>query len=275
MGKKDVVTVDLSVERGYLYKLPDSFGIQIGKVHGIGKRGNQEDCFGISDITEQGLYDKGILVALSDGMGGMLSGEKASTAAVISCLQYFENVPVAEGQSPRQYLEEMVLNANTDVITALGESSGAGGATFIGAYIDGCVVNWISVGDSHIYLYSGGRLIQLNKEHNYGAELDMKVAEGEISEAEARNHPQRRALTSFMGLEDLTQMDSNEMPLVMMPGDMLILMTDGIFGTLTDEEIIAKLDNPVEKIAMSVHMEVENRQKPNQDNYTGIFIRFD
>lgn len=272
---KDVITVDLSVERGYLFKLPDSFGIQIGKVHGIGKRGNQEDCFGISDVTEQGLYDKGILVTLSDGMGGMLDGEKASTAAVVSCLQHFENVPIAKGQSPRQYLEEMVLEANEEVLNVLGDSSGAGGATIIGAYIDGCVVHWVSVGDSHIYLYSGGRLIQLNKEHNFGAELDMQAAQGEISEEEARNHPQRRALTSFLGIDELKEIDSNEVPLIMMPGDMLILLTDGVFGTLSENEIISKLDNPVEKIAMLIHMEVENKQKPNQDNYTGIFIRFD
>lgn len=272
---KNVITVDLSVERGYLFKLPDSFGIQIGKVHGIGKRGNQEDCFGISDVTEQGLYDKGILVTLSDGMGGMMDGEKASTAAVVSCLQHFENVPIAKGQSPRQYLEEMVLEANEEVLNVLGDSSGAGGATFIGAYIDGCVVHWVSVGDSHIYLYSGGRLIQLNKEHNFGAELDMQAAQGEISEEEARNHPQRRALTSFLGIDELQEIDSNEVPLIMMPGDMLILLTDGVFGTLSDNEIISKLDNPVEKIAMLIHMEIENRQKPNQDNYTGIFIRFD
>lgn len=266
-------TIDLSMERGYIVPVPDNCNFKIGKLHGVGKRSNQEDCFGISEITEQYFSEKGIFVALADGMGGMQDGEKASMAAVVSSLTYFDTVSISEG--PQDYLMNMIHQVNEDVLSALGDTSGMGGATFIGVHLDGCVAHWISIGDSHLYLYRDEKLIQLNQDHTYGAELDKKVREGQISAEEARNHPQRRALTSYLGISDLEKIDGSEDPLVMMPGDMLLIMTDGVFGTLSEEEIMAKLDNSVGKIAMSLQMEVENKHKPNQDNYTGIIIQFD
>jgi protein phosphatase len=263
-------TIDLSIERGYAIEVPDWYGIQIGKVHGMGARSNQEDAFGISEIEEEQLMQKGLLAVLADGMGGMQSGEKASAAAVISCLQFFE-----QNELPSGWMKEMVLDANEAAIDALGTDTGAGGTTLIAVHIDGNLVNWISVGDSHLYLYREGVLKQLNHDHNYAAVLQKEVENGEISEEEALKHKQRKALTSYIGMRDLEEIDDAGERLVLQKGDWLLLMTDGIFGTLSEEEITSQLSYMVGKAAMCIQMEIDKKQKKNQDNYTGILIKFD
>lgn len=263
-------TVDLSIERGYAVDIPQWYGVKIGKVHGIGQRENQEDAFAISEIDEQRLSERGVLAVLADGMGGMADGEKASVATVISCLQYFEQSDLTE-----EWMRDMAYEANEKVLDALGDAAGIGGSTLIAVHIDGTIIDWVSVGDSHLYLYRNGKLKQLNQDHIYGNVLDQMVRNHEISEEEALHHAQRKALTSYMGLRNLEEIDSCEERMLLQSKDLILMMTDGIFGTLTEKEIIEKLDQSVAKIAMGLQMEIENKKKMNQDNYTGILIYFE
>lgn len=66
--------------------------------------------------------------------------------------------------------------------------------------------------DSHIYLYRDGTLEQLNIDHNFGAQLDQMALEGSITQDEALHHPQRAALTSYLGISELTLISGNRMP---------------------------------------------------------------
>ena len=64
-------------------------------------------------------------------------------------------------------------------------------------------LRFVSVGDSHIYLFRKGKLYQLNRDHNYFSELLEEVKAGRMTMEEARSHPERAHLTSFVGLEEL------------------------------------------------------------------------
>ncbi|MBO5449990.1 MAG: serine/threonine-protein phosphatase [Lachnospiraceae bacterium] len=262
-------TVDLSVERGYAVCVPKRYGIQIGKLHGIGKRENQEDAFAISEIKDDDVSQNDIFVVLADGMGGMQDGERASSAAVISCMQYYE-----QGDFKPDWMKDMVLNANDAAIEALGSSAGSGGSTLIAVQICEMKVKWVSVGDSHLYLYRDGELKQVNHDHNYGAVLDEQAKNGEISQEEALYHARRKALTSYIGLSDLEEIDGIGETLDMKRGDYLLLLSDGVFGTLSDDEIIANLHDSIGKSALCIQAEIESKRKANQDNYTGILIKF-
>lgn len=268
MGRRVSKTVDLRVSRRYQIELSPKSGMAIGKVHGIGSREMQQDAFGVSGTGENEIKEKGLLAVLADGMGGMSSGERASMATVVSCLDFFGKYGI--GRYAQEELTEMMHEANADVVRELGGV--AGGSTAIVAYIREKKVSWASVGDSHIYLYRKHTLYQLNHDHNYAATLQIMVEEGRISREEALQDPQRAALTSFMGLEELPQIDSNEEPLDLKKGDRLVLMSDGVFGTLSNEEMESVMEYLPEKTAMLLEAQIQQKRRRNQDNYAAIII---
>lgn len=263
-------TLNLGRENFYRVEISPKSGLVIGKVHGIGARENQQDAFGISDTAEKVVAEKGLLLVLADGMGGMCDGEKASMAAVISCLDYFEQYKMQE--EIREELLEMLYQANRQVQIELKENAGSGGSTAIAVVLRDQKVSWVSVGDSRLYLFRDGCLHQLNREHNYAATLEKMVQRGEMSKDEAMSHPQRRALTSFLGLNELIDIDSNETEMILEKGDRLLLMSDGVFGTLSEQEIEETMKYSAEKAAMYLGIRIENKKRPNQDNYTALVI---
>lgn len=270
MGRRVEKTLDMGMDREYQMDLSPRCGLVIGKTHGIGARGNQEDAFGVSDTDDEAVEERGILLILSDGMGGMCDGEKASTVTVVACLNYFETHEMSD--EPWEDLQDMVYEANGQVQEALGSSAGVGGATLAAAWIRDLRAYWISVGDSRLYLYREGELYQMNQEHNYGARLDSMAENGEITRRQAAEDPRRKALTSYIGMDEVEEADWNEEELVLQKGDYLLLMSDGVFGTLSEQEIMDALQYPAHKAAMHLEMQIERRHKRKQDNYTAMIV---
>ena len=98
---------------------------------------------------------------------------------------------------------------------------------------------------------------------------------GKISLEEARNDSQRHALTSFIGMGEVERIDRSMHPLHLSPGDKVLLMSDGVFGTVPDEEM-ARLAGPVDAVAAARNLEnaVLAAQKPGQDNFTAIILEY-
>lgn len=272
-NKKDEiteVTVDLGYEKEYQIETPDDCGLSIGKVHGIGARSMQQDSFGISDLIEDIIQDKGVMAVLADGMGGLSDGERASMATIISCLNYFDTHPMVE--SVQEELVAMAENANIEVKEVLGGSRGTSGSTLIAVVVKERQLFWVSVGDSRIFLYRDGELTQLSKDHNYAADLQERVEAGEITEEEALSDPQRNALTSYIGIDYLDKIDCCDGPLELFEGDRILLTSDGVYNTLTTEEITDLMQFSVGKTMMHIGMQIEAKRKKNQDNYTAILL---
>lgn len=268
--EKVQVTVDLGYEKAYQIETPEDCGLLIGKAHGIGARSKQQDSFGVSQMQEDVIRDKGILAILADGMGGMASGEKASMATVISCLNYFDTHDMSESVSDD--LRAMAENANVEVKDVLGGSRGASGSTLVGVYIKDGEMFWVSVGDSRIYLYRDGELQQVSRDHNYAAVLQKRVEAGEITQEEALGDPQKDALTSYIGIDFLEEIDYNTESLAVFEGDKILLTSDGVYNTLTTEEIEDALRFSAGRAMMHLGMQVESKRKKNQDNYTALVL---
>ena len=135
-------------------------------------------------------------------------------------------------------------------------------------------MQWITVGDSRIYLYRGGSLIQLNREHVYYAELLKQAINGKLSFAEANRDPQAERLSSFVGMGDLKHVDFCLNKLHLREGDRILLMSDGVFNTLSEEEI-AKAVQAAEdtaQAAASLEQKVLQKNAPNQDNFTCVLL---
>ncbi|WP_026523336.1 PP2C family protein-serine/threonine phosphatase [Butyrivibrio sp. MB2005] len=276
--------VDPSYEKtGYPENYPDRASVKINKVprsspaiittvHGVGSRPAQQDSFGISDVENpENITKKGILAIVADGMGGLEDGDRVSQLVVVKMLQGFDQATGDE--NPADLLLSLLDSANDAVNRELGsERQGQCGSTLVSVLVKKDKLYFISVGDSHIYLYRSGTLKQLNRDHNYAAELDEMVRNGEMSIEEAMTNPKRAALTSYIGMGDLELVDQNSNPILLKQHDRILLMSDGVYGTLGDENICHAMDVPLKESGQMINEMIRAENKQNQDNYTCILM---
>jgi serine/threonine protein phosphatase PrpC len=204
-------------------------------------------------------------------MGGMADGGEASAIVTRTMLQYFNESISTE--RPESDLFNMLFDANDNVSRFMSER-GKGGSTAVAVILREDMLYWVSVGDSRIYLIRGGAVIQLNREHTYAADLDAKAAAGEITWEEAAGDPKRGALTSYLGIGQLVKTDRNAYPVQMLCGDRVLLMSDGVFGVLTDGEILEAMAHEPQASAVRLQEMTLAKQIPNQDNFTAIIIEY-
>ena len=260
-------TVDVSVE---FTDFPDSIlqtGIKIGNAQDIGARNEQQDSFGISNMEEDFVQNNGILAIVADGMGGMSNGSQYSKLTVQTALQSFNN---ENSEKDDETTLLRILKRVTDAV----ENSGleGGGSTLVAVLIREKLLHFISVGDSRIYLMRNGGLIQLNREHVYGRELDDMVANGLKDAEEAAADPQRAALTSFIGISSEMKVDRNIRPITLYSGDKIVLMSDGIYGFISEGEIKELLLQEPMPAAEAIRKAVIAKKSPYQDNLTIVIL---
>ncbi len=243
--------------------------VRIGKVHAVGKRENQQDSFAYSDVADQRtVEEKGILLLVADGMGGMENGAAVSATVAIEALRYFDTY-APTGDIP-SYLNDMAEYINDKVNEFLGPRGiGRSGSTLVAVHIKDHMVHWISIGDSCIYLYQNNALTRLNKLHNYGTQLNEKLERGEMTLEEVMAEPNKHALTSYIGAGEIELIDQNFEPLTLYSGDRLVLMSDGI-ETVSEEDLGIMLRYDVEEAALKLRYQIEQINKRNQDNFTAI-----
>ena len=255
------------------------YRLQTGNFQGIGKRAKQEDSFYISDFTKDTiLREKGFLAVVADGMGGMENGAQMSAIITTTAKEYFEQVYMPEAVSDedmhlilRKFLKVICENARTIMSDPEEEDSGS---TLVAVWITGAKLYFVSVGDSRIYLQRNGEMFLLNREHNLGTQLAESMAEGRISLDEYRDITGKSGLTSFIGITDMKWYDISHRSFELQKGDTVLLMSDGVFGTLSDDKIseaICKED----ALCTSKNLKeaIETIGRPKQDNYTGVIVQ--
>lgn len=193
----------------------------------IGKRPRQEDAYGIRHFPE------GSLAVVCDGMGGHDAGALASATAVKLFIEVFADAAAEPSVTAR--LQSALTGANAAVGRLYEGSNAYGGTTLLAVFAGHGVLRWISVGDSGLYLWRHGTLSRLNEDHSMRAVYEQFVGPGGMSrrEALAGGHVLRSALTG----EDIPMIDVHERPFPILPGDRLILCTDGI-ETLVEQGLL-------------------------------------
>ena len=243
----------------------------------VGARETQEDAFAFSDMENLELSNtKGVLAVVADGMGGLSFGEEASRVAVQTFLKEFTRNNSLESVS--HCLSRALIIANASVFD-LAYQDGQEldiGTTLTAAVIFKNALYWISVGDSRIYLYRNGKLTRLSRDHIYLNHLIEDVNNGKITMSQAKNNPEGRYLTSHLGLLEIPEVDQSNDPLLLIPGDLVLLCSDGLYNTLSNQEITELLDcleeNSKENIAENLVRKVLSKNKRHQDNITVVVL---
>ncbi len=228
----------------------------------IGKREDQEDSVNASRPEIQ--QDVGVLCVVSDGVGGLKNGKEASQLVVDTMVSTFYKSSI--GDTPEQILLRGAALAQ-EAVRGIQKKPGECGATLVAALIRQGRCSFLSIGDSRIYLYRGGSLVLLTRSQNRARRLDVQIGLGYMPEG-ARTDNKRDALTGYVGMEKLSQADRSSHSFSVGPGDRIALMTDGVFGTLTEDEITEIMGLPEEEVACTMIDRTVEKGNPYQDNCT-------
>ena len=250
-----------------VHQEPNSLSISCGMAQTIGKREQQQDSLYCSNWKDpQTLRSRGLLAAVADGIGGLKDGNLASQGAMQAMRAAFQEDSV--NNPPPDRLLAYAAAAQKSVLK-LNETSSCG-ATLVTVLITGKSMHFLSIGDSRIYLYRAGALLQLNREHI----LQRQNAEKEQLYGRGEQLTKKRAgaLTSYLGKENLTQIDRSLQPMTLLPGDRIALMSDGVFNIISEQELIAHLRKSPEMAAKEIIQSVDAHDHPAQDNASVVVI---
>ncbi len=236
-------------------------------------RPNNEDSFSVDE--EIGLF------VVADGMGGHNSGEVASglaTENIRNFARHFlgdgknELPPGADPMAPAResQLVFCVKNANTIIYEkgrAMPKDAGMG-TTVVAALVDTKAVTVAHVGDSRLYLFRKGRLEQLTEDHSL---VGDQVKRGLITPEEASHSNLQNILTRAVGAEADVKVDVATHPLL--PGDVLLLASDGLTKMMSDPEIAAVIAADGAPKAVVPRLIEKSRAAGGYDNVTVVAIR--
>ena len=238
-----------------------------------GERRYQEDDFGIAGGKFGGEETAPeLLMVLADGMGGEVGGARASRCVVRTFLSRFAEL---EGATAAR-LNECLHAANRNLYAQVSDDPELDGmgSTVVAAVYDGCNLSWLSVGDSPMWLFTGGRITRLNADHSMAPVLDRMVESGEISREEALSDGTRQMLRSAVTGLDLDLVDRARRSCRLEQGDCLLVASDGL-ETLAEEDIercLGDSNGNAEAAADALFSAVQAAGRPNQDNVTFLLL---
>jgi serine/threonine protein phosphatase PrpC len=206
------------------------------------------------------------LLLVADGMGGEPAGDVASDIASHTMRDEFPALPSGDvGQA----LKQAFRKANEAIFReAEAEPDRTGmGTTLTAALLQGRYATIAHVGDSRAYLLRGDGLTQVTRDHSL---VEDEVAGGRMSKTAARNDPRRNILTHSLGSS--ARLDS-KLPsifeLTLLPGDRLLLCTDGLYDVLDDVDLRRALagTDPGEAVRSLVQLA---KERNTRDNATAV-----
>jgi PPM family protein phosphatase len=218
-----------------------------------------------------------LVTVLADGMGGHAGGSLASRMACEAFLDAYARSADIAPQVPAR-LSLGLDHANAAIAAKVVEKPALAGmgTTLVGTAFGPQGLEWISVGDSPLYLFRRGELALLNEDHSLAPALDQLAAQGKITVEQARNDVRRHMLRSAVSGDDLDLIDLSHMPLPLESGDYVIAASDGIH-TLDQAEITRivqawSLEGPA-AIAAALIRRIDDLQEQHQDNTTVVVVR--
>ena len=227
------------------------------------KRSMNQDYF-YSNENAVGSFRNLFIVA--DGMGGHKAGDHASRLCVE---QIVESVKGTKHTTPVSIFEEAVSRANAAIYEESVkhiEFEGMG-TTMVACTFQEDMMYVANIGDSRLYLMRE-KMVQITDDHSLVEEL---VKNGNLTESEARVHPQKNIITRALGTENLVSADYFEVSV--RPGDMILLCSDGLSNMLDDDdmEYILMHSDTLEKAGDALISQAN--KNGGEDNITAVLVK--
>ncbi|MBX3210496.1 MAG: serine/threonine-protein phosphatase [Labilithrix sp.] len=253
----------------------ESHYVSVAAVTHLGRvRENNEDAFVVADLTGGGLLDersharldvgeRGVLLAVSDGMGGAQAGEVASALVVETITREIADAPL---ETPRDAaLIEAVQRAHEAVRVEGQRAQARMGATLTAVFVRAGRAYIAEVGDSRAYLLRAGRIAQVTHDQSM---VQLLVDSGILKPEDASQSPMRNVILQAMGHQREIKVALGRMDL--RDRDCLILCSDGLTGHVSDTEIRdIVLETKRPEVAAARLVELAN-ERGGKDNITVI-----
>lgn len=270
--RKDVVPPSQKTER----KVPQI--LTYSYTH-MGNRQYQQDSVFVSGSQILAANKKmRVLAVVCDGMGGMADGAKAAQTGTAMMKEDFLRIQKEPEVNIPYFLESEVRKID-QVIAGFPQKDGRGsGSTIVAVIAENNYLYWVSVGDSRIYIFRGDEMRQMTRDHNYLLRLSEMVANGEMSLEEAKRQPQKEALISFLGIGGLDLIDISPTPMELVPGDIILLCSDGVTKTLKDDwikEIMKSPTSSMDEKAETIVRAATRSNTKSQDNTSVAILQYD
>ena len=234
----------------------------------IGKRKINQDRMNYSYTRDA------LLMVVADGMGGHLHGELAAQIAVQTISDTFKTLARTTLSDPFLFLSRTLSQSHLAINKHAGETglADAPRTTCIVCIIQNNVAYWAHVGDSRLYLIRGGRVATRTRDHS---RVQLLIDQGIITEAQAATHPERNKIYSCLGGYQPPDIEfSRKTPLE--AGDVLALCTDGLWGVVPEETLIAGLqqENLIQAVPKLLNF-ADAHGGPNADNLSIVAVRWE
>jgi PPM family protein phosphatase len=220
------------------------------------------------NANEDSLFTRAPVFVVADGMGGAQAGEVASKAAAESFDRELPQAP------PERILRETIETANRAIHDrARNDPDLAGMGTTITAAIVDPEAEEVAighVGDSRAYRLRAGKLERLTRDHSLVEEMRRK---GQLTDAQAEDHPQRSIITRALGPEPEVEVDLQTVPAV--AGDVFLICSDGLTTMLGDEQIARHLGRATSMQAAVRALVDEANRAGGRDNITVVAFRLE
>lgn len=231
-----------------------------------GGRETNEDRMGYCFTREAGLF------ALADGMGGHPEGEVAAQIALQTLAALFQQDARPVLDDPQRFLQETIVIAHHQLLR-YAQSKGLSDTprtTVVACIMQGNQVWWAHCGDSRLYLVREGKLIARTRDHSYS---ELQEALGRVGRGgEAFN---RNVLFTCLGSPGKPMVDCQG-PLVMEPGDRVLLCSDGLWGSVEDQEIVQQLaDQAIAEAVPELVEQALRRGGARSDNVTVLAVEWE
>jgi serine/threonine protein phosphatase PrpC len=244
---------------------------------------NNEDRYAVSAFRlEDEQPTPAVFAIISDGIGGHRAGEVAAEMVVETVSQAVAN---SNAQYPMQTLREAIMRSSQEIsVEAESDPDKKGmGATCACSLIVGERLYTAYVGDSRIYLLRSGNIRQISIDHTW---IQEAIDAGIIEPEEGKGHPNAHVIRRYLGskqpvepdtrlrfspTESAAQSEANQ-GLLLLPGDQVILCSDGLTDLVSDTEILIALQNNEQPAALQVLVDLAN-QRGGHDNITVIALR--
>jgi serine/threonine protein phosphatase PrpC len=231
-----------------------------------GGREKNEDRMGYCYTRDSGLF------ALADGMGGHPEGEVASQLALQTLAARFQHDAKPTLADPLRFLHDAILSGHDQLLRYATEKAliDTPRTTIVACVLQGNTAYWAHCGDSRLYLLRGNKLVARTRDHSY-SELQDTLSQV-VPMAERFN---RNVLFTCLGSPGKPVVDTAG-PLLLQPGDRVLLCSDGLWGSLSDAVIVSEFSRrPVAEAVPELVEQALRAGGAKSDNVTVLAIEWE
>jgi serine/threonine protein phosphatase PrpC len=228
-----------------------------------GGRARNEDRMGYCYTRESGLF------VLADGMGGHPDGDVAAQLAVQTASSLHQQLATPRLAQAGDFLVQALMGAHRRILRHSEENRMADTprTTLVAAVVQGGCASWVHCGDSRLYLVRGGALLERTRDHTYAEEMGAHSVPGV--------QLNRNLLTTCLG-SPVAPLYHLSGPMPLQTGDKILLCSDGLWSSVSDETIVRQLSALPVAQAVPELVELALRTAgESSDNVTALALEWD